>query len=299
MNDTGTMATAAGGIEVAPLSGALGAEVRSLDLARPLDDKSFAALHAAYLEHQVLVFRDQRLTPERQLAFSRRFGALLRVPYIAPHPDYPEIIAVLKEAEECNISTFGGTWHSDFSFLERPPSASLLYALEVPARGGDTIWADTCRAHDALSDGLRALLRDLRAIHSGVPHGTRGPPPGLAVSRSVKMTRGDPSADAEIAHPVVRRHPETGRPCLFVNSVYTTRFDGMTVEESAPLLTYLETHAVRPEFTCRVSWKPGTLVLWDNRCTQHLAVNDYDGARRLLHRTTVAGERPLMLDDPT
>jgi alpha-ketoglutarate-dependent taurine dioxygenase len=285
------------GIEIAPLSGALGAEVRGLDLSRPLDAASFAAVHAAYLEHQVLVFRDQSLSPDQQLAFSRRFGELLRVPYIAPMPDHPDIIAVLKEAEERNISTFGGTWHSDFTFLEQPPSASLLYALEVPARGGDTIWADMYRAHDTLSAGLRTLLRGLRAIHSGVPYGTNGPPPDVAVSRSVEMTRGDPSADVEVAHPAVRRHGETGRAALFVNPVYTTRFADMTAEESEPLLGYLEAHATRPEFTCRVSWAPGTLVLWDNRCTQHLAVNDYDGSRRLLHRTTVVGERPLMLDE--
>jgi len=283
-------------MEIVPLSGALGAEVRGLDLARPLDEETFAAVHGAYLDHQVLVFRDQRLTPDQQLAFSRRFGRLLRVPYVEPLAEYPDIIAVLKEAEERNVSTFGGTWHSDFSFLERPPSASLLYALEVPARGGDTIWADMYRAHDTLSAGLRALLEGLHAIHSGVPYGTHGPPPALAVSRSVKMTRGDPSADVEVAHPVVRRHPESGRPALFVNAVYTTRFADMTAEESAPLLGYLEAHATRPEFTCRVSWAPGTLVLWDNRCTQHLAVNDYDGARRLLHRTTVAGETPLAMD---
>ncbi len=297
MRNSRARANAAEKIEIAPLSGALGAEVRGLDLSRPLDGEAFAAVHAAYLEHQVLVFRGQRLTPDRQLAFSRRFGELLRLPYIAPLPEHPEIVAVLKEAEERNISTFGGTWHSDFSFLEQPPSASLLYAHEVPARGGDTIWADMYRAHDSLSDGLRTLLRGLRAIHSGVPYGTSGPPPDLPVSRSVKMTRGDPSADVEIAHPVVRRHGETGRPALFVNSVYTTRFADMTAEESAPLLGYLEAHATQPEFTCRVSWNIGTLVLWDNRCTQHLAVNDYDGARRLLHRTTVVGERPVTLDE--
>ena len=297
MQDSGARANAAKRIEIAPLTGALGAEVRGLDLGRPLDEETFATVHAAYLEHQVLVFHDQSLSPAQQLAFSRRFGTLLRVPYVAPLPEHPEIIAVLKEAEERNISTFGGTWHSDFSFLEQPPSATLLYALEVPARGGDTIWADMYRAHDTLSEGLRALLRDLRAIHSGVPYGTHGPPPDLAVSRSVKMTRGDPSADVEVAHPVARRHAETSRAALFVNSVYTTRFADMTAEESEPLLGYLEAHATRPEFACRVSWAAGTLVLWDNRCTQHLAVNDYDGARRLLHRTTVVGERPLRLDD--
>ena len=148
------------------------------------------------------------------------------------------------------------------------------------------------RAYAMLSDGMKALLRDLRAIHGGLPHGTRGPPASLRVSTSVKMARNDPAADTEVAHPVVRRHPETGALALFVNPVYVTRFEDMTEAESQPLLATLQTQATRAEMTCRLSWRPGTLAIWDNRCTQHLAVNDYDGQRRLLHRTTVTGERP-------
>jgi taurine dioxygenase len=279
-------------MEIAPLSGPQGAEVWGLDLARGVDENALAEVRAALAAYKVLAIRDQELTPEQHIALTGRLGGVLRLPFIAPLTGHPEIIAVLKEAEERDIATFGGTWHSDFTFLEAPPSYTLLHALEVPSDGGDTIWADMELAYATLSDGMKALLRDLRAIHSGRPHGTRGPPAGQRVSTSVRMARNDPAADAEVAHPVVRRHPETGAPALFVNPVYVSRFEDMTEAESRPLLDILQAQATRAEMTCRLSWRPGTLAIWDNRCTQHLAVNDYDGQRRLLHRTTVAGERP-------
>lgn len=247
----------------------------------------------ALAEHSVLFFRDQTLTPTQQLEVTRRFGAILRVPYIKHLDEHPDIIAVLKEADERKISTFGGTWHSDFSFLEEPPSFTLLYALELPLLGGDTLWASQYDAYDALSAGMKRLLDPLRAIQTAWPHGTRGPAAGAVVSRSIGMVRGDPSADREIAQPVVRVHPVTGRKALFVNPVYTQYFVGMTEEESRPLLHYLFQHATRAEFTCRLRWAPGTLAIWDNRCLLHLAINDYDGSRRLLHRTTVAGQRAV------
>ena len=277
---------------VRPLAPACGAEVFGLDLANPPSD-AMRRVAEALARHAVLFFRDQRLSPEQQLEVTRRFGDILRVPYIQHLEAYPDMIAVLKEADERGISTFGGTWHSDFSFLDVPPSLTLLYALELPALGGDTLWASQYAAYDALSPGLRRLLDPLRAVQSAWPHGTRGPGPGTAVSRSIGMVRNDPAADREIAQPVVRVHPVTGRRALFVNPVYTERFEDMTVDESRPMLQYLFGHATRPEFTCRLRWAPGTLALWDNRCLLHLAINDYDGSRRLLHRTTVAGERPV------
>jgi taurine dioxygenase len=281
-------------ITATPVTGALGAEISGVDLSRPLDDRALFEIKLAFTDHLVLFFRGQNLTPEEQISFATQLGPLLRVPYVEPLADHPDIIAVLKEADECNISTFGGTWHTDFSFLEQPPAATLLYALEVPAFGGDTLWANMYAAYDALSAGMRATLNGLVAIHTGAPHGTaHAPPADLSVSRSIKLTRGDPSADVETEHPVVRRHPVTGRPALFINPVYVAGFKGMTEAESRPLLDFLGQHAVRPEFTCRFSWQNGSLALWDNRCTQHLAVNDYDGERRLLHRVTVAGERPV------
>jgi taurine dioxygenase len=277
---------------IRPIAGALGAEIVGLDLARPLGNEAAAMLDRAFAEHLVLVFRGQRLSPDGLKSFSRRFGPLSQVPYVRPLDEHPEIIAVLKEADERGISVFGGAWHSDFSFLPEPPLGSALYALEVPAHGGDTLFANQYAAYETLSPGLRRLLDGLKAVHTGAPYGTRGIDPALKTSRSIVIERHRPEADAEVAHPVVRTHPVTGRKALFVNSIYTTRFVDMTEAESRPLLDFLFAHATRPEFTCRLHWTPGMLALWDNRCTQHYAINDYDGSRRLMHRTTIAGERP-------
>jgi taurine dioxygenase len=250
------------------------------------------AIKTALVERGVLAFRGQRLTPERLVEVSAAFGPLLRVPYVEPMPGHPDIIAVLKEAEETAISVFGGDWHSDYSFLERPPFATLLYGLETPPAGGDTLWADMRVAYDALSPAMRALLDPLQAMHSGHVYGAQRPPLGLATSSSIKISRMNPEADVERAHPVVRLQPETGRRALFVNRIYTTRFAGMTEDESRPLLEFLYGHATRPEFCCRWRWRAGDLLMWDNRAVMHYAVNDYDGHRRLLHRTTVEGEVP-------
>jgi taurine dioxygenase len=271
--------------------GEVGAEISGVDLAR-LDDRAFAQIKQAFFDHLVLFFRDQRLSPEQQVALTRRFGPVLRVPYVAHLAEHPDIIAVLKEAEERQVSTFGNAWHSDFSFLEEPPAGSLLYALETPAHGGDTLWANMYTAYETLSEGMRRMLDALQAIHTGKPYGVQGGA-GIRGSRSIQITRGDPEADRENAHPVVRTHPESGRKALFVNAIYTTRFEGMSEAESRPLLNFLFEHSTRPEFTCRFRWSNRTLAIWDNRCTLHYAVNDYDGYRRLLHRTTFAGERPV------
>ena len=277
---------------VRPMATACGAEVTGLDLRRPTE-ADLADVAEALAEHSVLFFRDQDLRPEEQVDITRRVGPLLRVPYIQHLDEHPDVIAVLKEADEQQISTFGGTWHSDFSFLPAPPSLTLLYALELPDVGGDTLWSSQYAAYNALSDGFRRLLDPLRAVHTGWPHGANGPSPDEPVSRSIGMVRNDPSADREVVHPVVRVHPVTGRKALFVNPVYTQQFEGMTQEESRPLLQYLFDQTSKAEFTCRLRWAPGTLAVWDNRCLLHLAINDYDGSRRLLHRTTVAGDQPV------
>jgi taurine dioxygenase len=286
-----------GSLEVQPIAGALGAEVGGVDLARPLPVGIAAELRRAFVEHLVLFFRDQRLTPEQHLAVSRVFGELSRVPYVKHMDEHPDIIAVLKEADERNISTFGNAWHSDFSFLDAPPMASLLYAREIPSHGGDTIWANMYDAYDALSPGMKRLLDPLRAMHSGRPYGTVTSPRKFQPSRSIVMERDNPEADRETAHPVVRVHPESRRKALFINAVYTVRFEHMTEAESRPLLDYLYQHCTRPEFTCRFRWDTGALAIWDNRCTLHYAVNDYDGHRRLLHRTTLAGEQPIAVTE--
>jgi taurine dioxygenase len=280
-------------IELRPVAGSLGAEVAGVDLARPLSNSVAAEIRRAFTENLVLFFRDQNLSPEQHLTVSRLFGPLSRVPYVKHMADYPDIIAVLKEADERKISTFGNAWHSDFSFLPEPPLGSVLYAREVPSYGGDTLWSNMYEAYETLSDGMKRLLSGLRAMHSGRPYGVGGVPKDLKTSRSIEMERNNPEADREFAHPVVRLHPESGRKALFVNAIYTTRFEDMTEAESRPLLDYLFEHCIRPEFTCRFRWAPGSLAIWDNRCTLHYAVNDYDGQRRLMHRTTIAGERPI------
>ncbi|WP_374371002.1 TauD/TfdA dioxygenase family protein [Dongia sp.] len=278
-------------IDIRPVTPHLGAEISGIDL-RAASDATIATVKHAFAEHAVLFFKDQHLSPDDLLAVTGRFGEVLRVPYVAGMASHPDIIAVLKEADERRISTFGGTWHSDFSFLPEPPDATLLQAAELPRLGGDTLWANQYLAYETLSDGLKRLLDPLFAVHTGWPHGTTGPGPDAAVSRSIKMTRNDPGADKEVLHPVVRVHPVTGRKALFVNPVYTQRFAEMSVAESKPLLDYLHQHCTRPEFQCRLRWQDGMLVMWDNRSTLHLAINDYDGERRLLYRTTLAGAQP-------
>jgi taurine dioxygenase len=283
----------AASLTIRPVAGKIGAEVSGVDLSRPPDAAVALALRRALVDHLVLFFRDQDLTPEQQLAFTRLFGLPLRVPYVKHLAEHPDIIAVLKEADERNISTFGNAWHSDFSFLEEPPMGSVLYGREIPSHGGDTLFANMYEAYDALSGGMKRLLDGLDAIHAGRPYGRGGVPTDLKTSRSIEIERDKPEADREIAHPVVRRHPDSGRKALFVNAIYTVRFADMTEAESRPLLDFLYQHCIRPEFTCRFRWAAGSLAIWDNRCTLHYAINDYDGQRRLLHRTAIAGERPI------
>ena len=245
------------------------------------------------MEHQVIFFRDQKLSLTDLENFSARFGPLLRVPYVEPVEGHPNIIAVLKEAEETRISTFGGEWHSDFSYLEAPPALTVLYAEDVPPGRGDTLWASMYAAYEGLSNGLRRKLDEMRVMHSGHIYGARRPRSArMRTSQSMTISRGNPEADAERPHPAVRLHPESGRRALFVNPIYTTRFEGMTQAESRPLLDALYAQATRPDYCCRFRWRNGSVAVWDNRCTMHLAVNDYDGYRRLLYRTTVGGERP-------
>ncbi|MCC7050131.1 MAG: TauD/TfdA family dioxygenase [Alphaproteobacteria bacterium] len=279
-------------MQIQPVAGALGAEIAGVDLAR-LSNADAVAIQDAFRDHLVLFFRDQRLTPQQQMEFTRLFGPLQVTPFVKAMDGYPYIVRVLKEADETGISTFGNAWHADFTSLPEPPLGSILYALEVPAYGGDTMFANMYAAYDALSAGMKRMLEGLKAIHVGKPYGTKyGPPRDMKTSRSIEIERNRPDADIEVAHPVVRTHPETARKSLFVNPIYTLRFDGMSEAESQGLLEFLYAHAIRPEFTCRFRWTTNALALWDNRCTLHYAINDYDGSRRLMHRTMVAGARP-------
>jgi len=274
------------GIGIHPVSGALGAEVSGVDLAKHLDDDTVAVLRRAWLEHLVLLFRDQSLTPPQLLAFARRFGKTIEYPFVKGLEDYPDIIPVVKlEHERIN---FGGVWHSDTAYLDVPPMASMLLAREVPPAGGDTLFASMYLAYETLSDGMKRLLAGLRAVNSSA----KADASRTREDRIAERGRADARTLYEAAHPVVRVHPETGRKALYVNVAHTIRFEGMTEEESAPLLGYLYRHQIRPEFTCRFRWRPGSLAFWDNRCAQHNAVNDYAGHRRVMHRITLAGDVP-------
>ncbi|MBI2584873.1 MAG: TauD/TfdA family dioxygenase [Rhodospirillales bacterium] len=268
------------------IAGALGAEIHGLDLARDLDDDGVAFVHRALLDHLVVFFRDQTLTPAELAAFGRRFGKLARYPFVDGLPGEPEVIEVKKlEHERVN---FGGVWHSDTTYLDEPPMASMLLALEVPPVGGDTLFANMYAAFDALSDGMKKLLSGLRAVNSSdMADVTR--------TREDRIASNPGKAKGQVfeaAHPVVRTHPETGRKALYVNRAHTVRIEGMTADESASLLAFLYGHQTKPEFTCRFRWQVGSLAFWDNRAAQHNPINDYHGYRRRMHRITLAGDRP-------
>lgn len=278
-------------ISVEPIAGALGAEIAGVDLAAPLPDAAIAEIRKALLEHQVVFFRDQQLTPEQHLAFGRRFGQLQIHDYVEALPNYPEILEVRKEPEESR--NFGGGWHTDVSCLERPSLGSVLYALEVPEAGGDTMFASQYFTYESLSPGMRRMLDGLLAVHSARrPYGLNAERVHDYGPSSMRFHFSE-KAEAEIEHPVIRTHVETGRMALYVNRNFTIRFKDMTEKESAPLLDFLYEQAVRPEFTCRFRWRKGSIAFWDNRCVQHYALNDYHGQRRVMHRVTIEGERPV------
>jgi alpha-ketoglutarate-dependent taurine dioxygenase len=271
-------------LRVSPVAGALGAEVQGVDLARPLAPEVVGEIRQALLAHLVIFFPRQQLGLAELLAFAERFGRPTEYPQMKGLPGYPHVIAVTKlEHERVN---FGGVWHSDTTYLERPPLGSVLYAVEVPPYGGDTLFANQYLAYETLSEGLKKTLDGLVGVNS-------------SAKAEISRTREDRLREAGLElkvlvgiHPVVRTHPETGRRALYVNAAHTTHFQGWTMEESQPLLDYLFAHQVRPEFTCRFRWEPGSLAFWDNRCAQHNPINDYHGFRRVMHRVTLAGDLP-------
>ena len=267
-------------MEVRRIAGALGAELLGIDL-RKLSTETVAAIRRAFLEHQVIFFRDQKLDPAQFMAFARTMGRPVPYPFVPGIEGFPEVIEVKKLEHERH--NFGGIWHSDTAYLEEPPMGSMLIAREIPPYGGDTVFASQYLAYEALSDGLKLLLDGLYAVNSSAK---------ADVTRTREDRVKEYSKHYEAEHPVVRTHPETGRKALYVNFGHTVRFRGMTEQESAPLLEYLFRHQVKPEFTCRFQWEVGSLAFWDNRCTQHNPVNDYHGHRRVMHRITLAGDKP-------
>lgn len=264
-------------------AGALGAEISGVNLAEPLSDETIAEIRRAFVEHQVIFFRDQALTPEQQLAFGRRFGPLNIHPYVKGMADHPEVMEIIKEPHD--KVNFGGGWHSDMSFLERPAIASILYAVELPEWGGDTLFASQAAAYDALSPGLKATLEGLRAVHTASrEYSSSGHSAQKRSSMSVTEAEG---AVGEYVHPVVLVHPETGRKALYVNPAFTMKFEGWSRKDSKPLLDYLFEHSRYEGFTTRFAWQPGSVAMWDNRSVWHFALNDYPGQRRHMRRVTI------------
>lgn len=281
-------------LDLRPLAGALGAELVGVDLAalaeRP-DPAVVADLTRALDRHLVLVVRDQDLDPARLLAVTRLLGEPGEGPFVRSLPDHPGVVRVVKEADEAVPVVFGGAWHSDWSFLERPPAYTCLYAVDVPDHGGDTCFANLYLATEWLSEGLRSVLGGLEGVHS--PRVGYGPDAGHnALLENMDISWGEDGL-VERRHPLLRRHPGTGREVLFVNPVYTVGIEGWRQEEARALLDLITEVVTAEVHRVRVRWHPGTLVVWDDRCTWHLPLNDYHGARREMLRTTVAGEVPV------
>jgi len=275
-------------MELLPLTGCLGAEVRGVDLASPLDDDAIAAIRAAFNQHHVLFFRNQVWDHDHQLAFGKRFGDLDTHPFVEGNPEHPEILDVITEPDD--VANFGGGWHTDVTFLPEPDLGSILYAVDVPPVGGDTLFADQHAAYDALSDTMKGVLHGLRATHSAGPQYTEG---GYSTRSKAMRTRNAELASATVTHPVVRTHPESGRKALYVNRAFTTGIVGMHPTESAALLRFLHDQATREAWTCRFRWEPGSVAMWDNRSVQHYAMFDYAGHRRHMRRVTIKGDTPV------
>lgn len=275
-----------------PLTGSFAAEVLEINLAQPLTGKVVDQIKAAFADHMVLVFRDQVLTLEELESFALSFGSYGETPFIKTLDSHPNVLRVFREKEESG-PLFGSGWHSDWSFQVEPPSATLLYGVEVPPAGGDTAFTNQYLAYETLSDVMKDFLRGLQGVHSARrsygPNGTFG----RHDPKSSMEIHGDEKAVKEQLHPLVRTHPVTGKKSLFINDVYTVGIHGMHAAESSPILEFLLQHSRQIQMTSRVRWAPGTLVMWDNRVVQHFAVDDYAGHRREMYRVTLAGEVPV------
>lgn len=275
-------------IAVRASTAALGAWVTGANLSGELSSSEMAAIRQALLDNLVICFPEQVVTPAQHRAFARKFGPLDAHPYTVPMPGFPEILEIVKERSDA--ANFGEGWHTDMTYMEAPPLATMLVAREIPQRGGDTVFANMYAAYAALSDKMKAILEGMVCVHgAGSTYGSKG-----RMSRdffSTEVIIGD-TVEHFAEHPLVRTHPETGRKCLFVNPGHTYNIKGMHEDESKALLQFLYQHSVRPEFTYRHSWTSNSIVIWDNRCTQHNALNDYHGQRRVVHRIVIRGDKP-------
>ncbi len=267
-----------GYFETRPMNGSIGAEISGIDLSVKPSDGLIEAIEQAMLNHLVLFFDDQNLTPDQLVNLGRRFGELHINPFAAGLDGTPEVMVI--RSEENDTLRFAEKWHSDLSWETHPSMGSILFAVNIPPSGGDTLFASMYLSYDTLSDELKQKLDGKKAIHSALQ------------SHGAEAQYSD-VPDEIVIHPVIRTHPITKRKSLFVNEYFTTGIVDMEQAESQPLLEQLYQHAVRPDFCCRYRWKPGSLAFWDNRCTQHYATNDYAGHSRLMHRVTMLGDRPF------
>jgi taurine dioxygenase len=273
-----------------PIAGSLGAEITGVDLGSDFHDDVMREIRQALLDHLVVFFRDQALTPAQQVAFARRWGDIHYFPLSAGIDGHPEILEVKKTPEE--EKNIGNYWHTDQMFAPKPAMVTILYAKQVPEYGGDTMFSNQYRAYEALSPGMKGMLAGLRTVSrsSHIRIGADGREEYDSGGTSIKV-HAPVNQKMTSEHPVVRTHPETGRRALFMGG-HVFRFDGMSEEESRPLIDYLMRVSTREENTCRFRWRTGSLAIWDNRCTQHLALNDYPNETRVMHRITIAGDEP-------
>lgn len=276
-------------IDVRPLDGALGAEIHGVDLAKPVSEELFSEIYEAWLKYRVIFFREQKITPGLQVAFAKHFGELNLYGYVEPLPGHLEVIPIIKEAD--TRDNFGGFWHTDTSYLPEPPKATMLYALDVPEKGGDTLFADMVLAYEALSPQMKNRIADVRGVFTASKvHGPTGEY-GKA-DHAMENKNEDKVITERVENPIVRTHPETKEKCLYLDLPHTEKLADMTMEESEPLMNSICQHASREEFTCRFIWRPGSMAIWDNRCVQHNALNDYHGHRREMNRITIRGDKP-------
>lgn len=279
-------------IEVTPHADGFGAAIAGPDLAAPLAAETLAEINAAWAHHSVLAFPGQPLTHDQLERFTLQLGQFGVDPFIKPMKDHPHILELRREPNEV-ATNFGAGWHSDWSFQETPPAGTILHAKVTPPVGGDTLFADCYRAYESLSEAMKKLLGGLVAVHSAaLPYGTNGL---FAQDKDQRTMQIIVSKEAEETwpHPLVRTHPVTGRKALFASPVYTLGLEGMTPSESASLMRFLYQHITQEKFIYRHRWQPDMLLLWDNRCTLHFAEGGYDGHLRVMHRTTIAGDRPV------
>ncbi|XOV88070.1 MAG: TauD/TfdA dioxygenase family protein [Pseudomonadota bacterium] len=275
--------------------GPTGARVTGVDLSKPLTPEVLEEIRQAWFAHSVLFFEGQSLTPAEQAQFAANFGELDVYPFMKAVDSHPNVIPIIKEPD-ARIN-FGGGWHTDTSYLEKPPAATLLYAVEVPEQGGDTMYANSCDAYDDLSPGFKRLLDGVMGVYSPkVVHGKGGAYAKLAANSSdlgAAYGGNDDFAESEVLHPLIRTHPVTGRKSIYCSRAHTHRIQDMTREESLPIIEYLQDHLTQEKYVTRFHWTPGTLAMWDNRCLFHYAINDYHGKKRHMHRVIVQGERPV------